>query len=122
METLECNACKKQSHVFAVMSDLQLSLPEPKELGLEIVVHVLPKRITSLLTGRDYDPNASEQPVQVFMKVAREATVEIVISKLQSMQTVGCFRSREPDILELVLYSVSSDGVIRGILDPKEQL
>lgn len=64
LESLECTGCKKQTHNFQVMSDLPLSLPEPKEIGLEIVVHVLPGRISSLLMNRQYNPRSSfEQPI-----------------------------------------------------------
>ena len=49
MQTLECQACKNKSITFEVMGGLPLSLPEPTELGLNIIVHALPKKVKVLL-------------------------------------------------------------------------
>ena len=49
MQTLECMSCKNKSITFEIMSTLPLSLPEPSEMGLNIIVHPLPKKVKALL-------------------------------------------------------------------------
>ena len=50
--TLVCLKCKKESTIFDVFTNIPLSLPEPSQLLLNIVVHRLPSKIKLIIDAK----------------------------------------------------------------------
>lgn len=133
MSTLECVRCKKQSTTFQVDTSLPLALPERTELNVFVVVHGLPRKIKAMIdqpvpisSARDSDDSESlQQPLQVFVKVNRTATVAELAKKIVAIQEVN-FAASGAEALkektEMVLYSLNQEGAILGIFDPEQPL
>jgi|TARA_B110000285_G_C15102964_1_gene606114 ubiquitin C-terminal hydrolase len=65
--TLECLTCKKESTTFDVFTNIPLSLPEPSQLFLNIVVHRLPKKVKYIISPkqRHKKEGETEDPIQI---------------------------------------------------------
>ena len=53
--TIECLTCKKESTTFDVFTNIPVSLPEPSQLLLNIVVHRLPSKIKRIINRKPND-------------------------------------------------------------------
>lgn len=49
---LTCKQCRKESMTFDVFSNMPISLPEPKQVSISIIVYRVPNRAKDILTGK----------------------------------------------------------------------
>ena len=60
--SLQCRTCKTESTTFDIFSNVPLSLPEPTQQTLSIIVHRIPNRLKDILNNKivkDDDGNVS---------------------------------------------------------------
>ena len=57
--TIECLQCKKESTTFDVFTNIPVSLPEPSQLLLNIIVHRLPSKLKNIV-----QPTGSESLIE----------------------------------------------------------
>ena len=60
--SLQCRTCKTESTTFDIFSNVPLSLPEPSQQTLSVIVYRIPNRIKDILNGKvvkDEDGNVS---------------------------------------------------------------
>jgi ubiquitin carboxyl-terminal hydrolase 4/11 len=102
--TLSCPECARESTTYEGFSSVPLSLPEPSELLLNVIVHRLPMRVKSLLQparktdgsgdddetlGRNYSALTNDQPIHICLRVDKRLTVQELKQRIVDVPEVN---------------------------------
>ena len=50
--TIHCKACKTESSTFDIFSNVPISLPEPSQQSVSIIVYRVPNRVKDILQNK----------------------------------------------------------------------
>mmetsp|Transcript_42310 Transcript_42310/g.64891 ORF Transcript_42310/g.64891 Transcript_42310/m.64891 type:complete len:124 (+) Transcript_42310:2737-3108(+) len=102
--TLVCLKCKKESTIFDVFTNIPLSLPEPSQLLLNVIVHRLPLKLKEVIDKKPQKKDApppsedytqqytnltNDQPIHICIKVDKNTFIRDVINKIMKVPEVN---------------------------------
>jgi hypothetical protein len=97
--TIECLTCNKESTTFEVFTNIPVSLPEPSQLLLNIIVHRLPNKVKCMLQTKkkkedqtdekNYIDLTNDQPIYVCLKIDKNMQIREVIKKVMAIPEVN---------------------------------
>ena len=67
--TISCRQCKTDSTTFDIFSNIPLSLPEPSQQTVSIIVHRIPNRLKDILHSKIVKDDAGNITLQGFHRV-----------------------------------------------------
>ena len=124
--------------MYDLFANIPVSLPEPSELFLNIIVHRLPNKVKHIIQPKstnkgdktedeklqqNYTKLTNDQPIHICLKITKNIKISELIGKIINIKEVNIDADHmlQQKFSELILYS-KTVGTVRGVFEPSNRL